>query len=382
MASSTLLAAENRASSAARGSRPRIRTLDGWRAVAILLVLFEHAAVYSRFHKQIWANLGNFGVDVFFVISGYIITLRLIEERKKTGDVCLRSFYLRRAFRILPLVAVYLSVLCVLSAFGRLVDLRWPEVLGSALFFRNYQLNWNPSGAFTTHFWSLSIEEHFYLLWPALFVWLGNRRALGVALAGAASCALWRAYALANPHILAGHLQFVPSPGVLIWRTDMRCDGLLLGCSMAILLSWEPGRSFVLRNFPKETPIFLLTLLVLNLGRTQGWPSLSTYVLVALLLVSTSVVEEGLVHRWLNYRWLAWIGTISYSIYVWQQVFFFRPDGEFLPMGILSTFPFNLVCVFALSALSYRFLERSFIRLGRRFQEKRQRQEDAELVVS
>jgi peptidoglycan/LPS O-acetylase OafA/YrhL len=146
----------------------RIRTLDGWRGVAIALVLLDHAASYSRYRKMLWANLGSFGVDIFFVVSGYIITLRFLEERERTFTVNLRHFYLRRVFRILPLVLVYLSTLCLLSVFVNLVDFHGNEIYGSLFFFRDYQYAAHPGGVYTAHFWSLSIEEHLSSLAVAL----------------------------------------------------------------------------------------------------------------------------------------------------------------------------------------------------------------------
>src|ERR1700740_281017 len=94
----------------------RIPALDGWRGLAILLVTVQHVAIATRFRYQIWANLGALGVDIFFVVSGYIITLYLIREIDGTSTIDIGSFYLRRAFRILPLVYVYLTVMLVLSA--------------------------------------------------------------------------------------------------------------------------------------------------------------------------------------------------------------------------------------------------------------------------
>ncbi len=86
----------------------RIRTLDGWRGIAILLVLAEHAG-WERFEHHLWAGLGSLGVDIFFVLSGYIITVRLLQEREATSTISLSSFYIRRAFRILPVVGCYLA---------------------------------------------------------------------------------------------------------------------------------------------------------------------------------------------------------------------------------------------------------------------------------
>jgi peptidoglycan/LPS O-acetylase OafA/YrhL len=152
----------------------RTATLDGWRGIAILLVLTEHAGQHRQFKGKMWARLGVLGVDIFFVLSGYIITARLIEERRKFSTISLSSFYVRRAFRILPLVAVYLATLFLLSRFIDLIDFHPAELAGS-VFFRNYQIAALPRGIYTVHFWSLSIEEHFYLFWPALLVWGGNK---------------------------------------------------------------------------------------------------------------------------------------------------------------------------------------------------------------
>jgi len=130
----------------------RIRTVDGWRGVAILMVIVYHSAYGTRFGNQLWASLGCLGVDIFFVVSGYIITLRFLEEREKTSTINLRSFYARRAFRILPLVCTYLLTLCILSRFVNLVDFHGSEIVGSLFFFRNYQLAADHQGFFTTHF--------------------------------------------------------------------------------------------------------------------------------------------------------------------------------------------------------------------------------------
>lgn len=345
---------------------PRIHTLDGWRGVAILLVLAEHTLTHTRFRDLIWAHLGSLGVDIFFVVSGYIITLRFLQERATTSTIDLRAFYARRAFRILPLVCAYLLTLCILSLFVNLVDFHPPEVVGALFFFRNYQLAAHPHGVYTSHFWSLSIEEHFYLLWPAILLWLANRRSLWFAFAGAIACAMWRFYDCTHPTSWIGRMLPGADPMLRTIRTDTRFDGLLLGCAVAILLTRPRVRDFIFRNFPKETPLFTLTLLMLNFVRTHAWPALSTYVLIAFTLASTLVVQEGLAHKSLNARLLVWIGTISYSAYVWQELFLVLPVPSVSPLGRLAYFPLNLISVFAVSALSFYFIERPAIALGKR----------------
>jgi peptidoglycan/LPS O-acetylase OafA/YrhL len=344
----------------------RIHTLDGWRGVAILFVILTHVSSYTRYKSMLWANLGGFGVDIFFVLSGYIITLRFIEEREKSSTIDLRSFYVRRAFRILPLVVMYLLTLCVLSFFVDLVDYHGAEIYGSLLFFRNYQFAASHIGFYTLHFWSLSIEEHFYLLWPVLFLWLGSRRALWFAIVGALFCATWRIYDFTHLDSWVGRMLPGSSVNYRVLCTDVRFDGLLLGCVVAILLTYPHIRNFIFRNCPKEFPLLLAFLLLLNLIRTNVEPTPSTYLLLCGMLASTLVVEEGLAYKWLNLRPLVWIGTISYSLYVWQVLFLIRPNSTTFPIGRLSLFPYNVVCALVVSALSYYFIEKPCIALGKR----------------
>jgi peptidoglycan/LPS O-acetylase OafA/YrhL len=177
---------------------------------------------------------------------------------------------------------------------------------------------------------------------------------------------MWRLYDCTHPDSWIGRWLPGPDPFLRQIRTDARFDGLLLGCALAIILSRPAVRKFILKNFPKEVPLFAAVLLAINLRRTNAWPTLSSYLIVSVIVGSTLVVEEGLMHKWLNSRVLVWIGTISYSAYVWQELFLTRPSFSQSPLGVLGYFPFNLACVFAISALSYYFIERPFIAHGRR----------------
>lgn len=350
--------------------KARIRTLDGWRAIAILFVLADHATHFTALANHLPGNLGSFGVDVFFVISGYIITARFLEERKRNSTINLGSFYVRRVFRILPLVIAYLSTICLLSLFLKLIYFHPSEIMGALFFFRNYQADARLDTIFTIHFWSLSIEEHFYLLWPAPLLFLGNRRALYLAIASAVFCGFWRIHLTCNPYNENARAQLGAAMARHVWRTDARFDGLMMGCAAAILLSYPAVRSFILRNFPKELPLILAAFLTLNLTATDFWPTSATYVLITLMLASSLVVEEGLAYMVLNIPILAWIGTISYSVYIWQELFMVRPDKDDLPLGALSAFPLNLIAVIAVSALSFYFIERPCTSFGKRMARK------------
>jgi peptidoglycan/LPS O-acetylase OafA/YrhL len=345
-----------------QASSARIPTLDGWRGVAILLVLAHHAG-YEHYPDQAWANMGSLGVDIFFVLSGYIITTRLLEERSRSSTIDLRAFYIRRAFRILPLLLCYLTVICVLSFFVNL-EIKPSQIIASLFFFRNYQLAAHPGGFATGHFWSLSIEEHFYLFWPALLFWLGNKRSLRVAMIGAYLCAIWRVYDHTFPHSLIGRMLPGASEAFRDLRTDVMLDGLLLGSALAILLIRPSVHSFILRNFPKETPLVCaVILMMLNYPWAKGYGTLAHYSALAVIVASTLIVKEGLAYKWLNFAPLIWIGEISYSLYVWQELFLLHPPGRH-PLGMLSVFPANLVCSFALAACSFYLLERPVTRLA------------------
>ncbi len=361
---------------------PRIRTLDGWRGVAISMVVAQHAIHWARFPDATWAFLGSTGVNLFFVISGFIITRRFLDELDGTSTIDLRRFYFKRAFRILPLVCVYLLIVVLLFALIRLQDFQLSEIPASLFFFRNYQFAATGEGLFTAHFWSLSVEEHFYLLWPVIFLWLGKRRGLWFALLGAVGCAAWRYYDCMNPNSWLGrHL-----PGHALWlrqaRTDARFDGLLLGCAAAILLTQPAVRSFIDRNFPKETPLIGAILLLLNILRTNGWTTLSSNLLMVLVIASTLVVTDGLSHKWLNSRVLVWIGTISYSAYIWQELFLTRAHSADAPLGALGFFPFNILATFLIATLSFFLIERPCIALGRRLLERQQEPISEEKEVS
>jgi peptidoglycan/LPS O-acetylase OafA/YrhL len=346
----------------------RIRTLDGWRGIAILLVIAEHAG-WERFEHQTWAGLGSLGVDIFFVLSGYIITARLIEERDKSGTISLPLFYLRRGFRILPLVLCYLTVLCVLSIFVHM-SIEPSQIAGSLFFFRNYQYAAQSEGVYTAHFWSLSIEEHFYLLWPLLLLKFGNRRGVWIAGIGAMLCGMWRFFDYTHPHSLLGRYLPGSTVGLRTLRTDARLDGLLLGCALALLLVQPAVVRFIQKNCPKEMPLLCATLLVLNEQRVNSCATFSSYILISMMVASSLVIQEGLAHKWLNSRILVGIGTISYSLYVWQQIFLLHPKGTH-PLGLVAVFPLNILAALTVAACSYYLLEKPTVAYGRRLISRR-----------
>ena len=223
--------------------RRHIPTLDGWRALAIFLVIVFHVgAAYHRqteFSATLVGRFGRWGVPIFFGLSGLLITKLLLEESDRTGAISLKSFYLRRAFRILPPVFIYIGVI---GALGLIVSPT--EVASSLLFFRNYLPEPVQAGVYTGHFWSLAVEEHFYLLWPGLLVLVGIRRGLVAAATLSVAFALW-ASADFHWHIFDRVFSgFVTQP-----RSDLRMEGLFCGCTMAFLVHHPAPREWLRRYY-------------------------------------------------------------------------------------------------------------------------------------
>ncbi|MGC1297760.1 MAG: acyltransferase, partial [Alloacidobacterium sp.] len=170
-----------------------IPTLDGWRAVAILLVMLHHDRLHHFLGTAgIWLQkYGSRGVDLFFALSGLLICTRLLEEEQLTGTIRLKNFYLRRLFRIQPAVLVYLATICLLMLAGALQH-AWGGILFGLLLVRNYfPLHLVTRDYYTGHIWSLSVEEHFYLFLPFFLRRVRNHRAT-ILLSCVVLLSLWR----------------------------------------------------------------------------------------------------------------------------------------------------------------------------------------------
>lgn len=327
-----------------------IPTLDGWRAVAILLVIGNHfsdATTGSSGHAGL---PGQTGVNIFFGLSGFLITSRLLTER----PISLRRFYIRRAFRILPPVLAYLAVIGTLTVL-RLIPVYPQELLAAACFYRNFLPPNLPDagGWYSGHFWSLSIEEHFYLLWPPLLKRV-RTFALPVAIGVAVASATWRLAELFREGHRYGH-TLVGFP----WRTDIRIDALMCGAAVALaypkIQKWLSGSVWLLAAI----------LYGLVLARFGVRPTIWQSALVPLLIAGTVARPTDLVGRLLDTAPLRWVGRLSYSLYLWQQLWL-PPAGPARTLGVAQTWPLNLLCVLACAAASYYLIERPSIRLGKR----------------
>jgi peptidoglycan/LPS O-acetylase OafA/YrhL len=327
----------------------RIPTLDGLRAVAILIVVASHVD-----HQGLVGQLGHMGVMIFFALSGYLITMRLLEEYGKKGRISLRDFYLRRAFRILPPAVTYLAVLSLLVALG-IVVCSTASIWGALLFYVNYQkvgeIGWRAG-----HFWSLSVEEHFYLFWPLMLVGFGVGRGWKTALALIVGIIVWRATDH-RFHILE-KMFHVP---YLRWNTsgtDVLADTLLWGCALAFFkLRFN---SFVSVAIAASSALLLALISMgfrLPLHSTELVLTVE-HVLPAALLGAVIACPQNFIGRFLELKPMRFIGNLSYSLYIWQQLFLGGPEQKMPPV-------LGLAAAFACAYLSYRFIEQPCIRAGR-----------------
>ena len=346
-------------------------TLDGWRAFAIVAVMVYHGTTslfypfgpYPSYEALRVVQIGARGVDVFFAISGFLICSRLLAEQEKNGRISLLSFYIRRSFRILPPYFVYLGILAVLAMLGILAVER-REFVGSALFIRNYYGPTVEHGWYTGHFWSLAVEEHFYLIWPILLVLCGSRRARPVAAVLAFLVPVWQIVNQEWNLLEAGH----PSQ-----RTDTRIDALLWGCWVALVINIPLYRAWITRWLTTWSwaAIVCAVMLLIRFGPFSEEQTVTRHVeafLMPWLLVGTVLHPHWRVSRFLEIGVLCWIGRLSYSLYIWQQIWLLGSWKEVrpFPLGPLQELPLNLLCTFGCAVLSYHLVERPTLRLGMR----------------
>ena len=348
--------------------RGYLPTLDGWRAIAVLLVVLYHAkeSLVRAYGSSVdwllpFIGSGWIGVNLFFGISGILITSRLLEEQELKGRISLKGFYLRRFCRILPPVIVLLIILAVCN-WAKIIPIASFDWWRALLFASNYgpEPSWH-----LAHTWSLSIEEHFYLFWPALLVFLGVCRAPKVCLVSVGIITVWR--------VLDIRYSIVPARfGISAWRTDTSVDALLVGAMFACFLEKEHLRQLAVRL---AAPMMTLLLTGVFVFCLYAWEHLLILrhpvrllfvFLIPSLLLSTILSGKTFIFSILEWQPLRWIGRISYSIYLWQQIFIVPDHARTWKTGNLEDWPWNLVAVFLCAIASYYFIERPFMKLGHR----------------
>lgn len=353
-------------------ARPKSRyipSLDGLRAFAVLAVIAYHMGMP-------WATGGLLGVTIFFVLSGYLITSLLVIEFQGTGRINLPDFWLRRIRRLFPAIVfsvVTIAVLCTIFDHALLTKLR-PDVLPSLLFFNNWWQIFHNVSYFdalgspspVTHFWSLAIEEQFYLIWPVLLfimMKLGvKKRVLSIMTLVLALLSAIDMAVLFDPH---------GDPSRVYYGTDTRAFSLLIGAWLAFV--WPSNQlgatdsvniSVRARRALDGVGILAFVGLVLMVAFCNGFSPFLYYGGLVLCSILTAIVIAVLVHpaSILSKFWglppFVWIGKRSYGIYLWHYpiLLLMVPQNGFseTPWWMLLL---ALAVIFAISAFSYTFVE-------------------------
>lgn len=337
----------------------RIPYLDGLRAFSIATVVLGHSKDFIPFFKTKAAIPvdavadGRFGVRVFFVLSGFLITTLLLNEIEKTGRISITGFYERRIARIFPAFYTYLLTLLVLSMF-HVIGMNWQDMVTAVTYTWNYGSLWGvpsgPTGEVLGHLWTISLEEQFYLFWPACLIFAGTRRARGVAIACVSIFPLLR---------IASYFLIPSTRGQLIMMFHTGADTILWGAIAAF--ACQGGALERMRDTKYRAAVpWLCALAVFVIRPILEFKIRGAAVIISPTLESICIVlfifwllsgEGGFLRRGLDSWPMVQLGLISYSLYLWQQLFTMCDKLYFLSL------PVRLLCALTVAILSYRFIE-------------------------
>ena len=346
------------------GSTDRIKHIDAWRFFAVSLVIVHHLVNYAfidvidtKMPGISWRvpGLGRLGVLIFFCISGFVICRGLMHEQEKTFSISLAAFYLRRALRIMPPLLIYLVTLAFLTQIG-FIRVPWPALVSSASFLCNFSFITDCTW-YAGHTWSLAYEEQFYLIFPLLFAaFASNARAR----AGGISLMIGMLMLAAFSAQISGNIFLASYLTNFIY--------ILSGCACA--LYWDGLKVLLGRTSWRLWLTVLLAIFLLS--GTIALPVHAGEVvrifvappLICLAVLGTPV-SNGLIKAIFESQALSYLGKISYTVYLWQQLF----DGQYRIFPSWLT-PIFIVAVIVFAHFSYQLLERPLMRVASKLSAK------------
>lgn len=360
----------------------RISEITGLRCLAVMMVVLGHAqnsleGGYSGWLSPLkFFSNGSQGVLIFFVLSGFLITSILQAEFKKYGRIDLLDFYARRSIRIWPAFYFYILVIFVLSTFGFLA-VGPQQFAAAALHIWNYSeaiglvsnSSIYPDGAwYLGHLWSLSLEEQFYWVWPPILIFTLYSKNKYTLLALIVLVPIIRILTYFATPSLRGQLGMMLHTGV---------DPILIGCYAALVQ--ESAKAFLIRSRfsgALVSIVFIVLFFVCPMLTEHfkgGWSA--TFgktieaALAAIIIIAISCMKEFWLSRLLRAKVPVFLGTISFSLYLWQQLF----TGNSFVWAL--EFPFNIVQAIAAAALSYWVIEKPFFALKKKFKHQKDKSE-------
>jgi peptidoglycan/LPS O-acetylase OafA/YrhL len=338
-------------------------TLDGWRAISIAMVLichtfwFKYGPGSSSFDDKFWHTFyqfGLYGVSTFFTISGYLITSRILHEYKLYGSFNLKDFYVKRFFRIIPPFYFFLLILMILNFCFNLGTSNW-DLFTSMFFIRIYQIN--SSDWYTAHTWSLCVEEHFYIILSLYFFMWGLKKTKWWLLVSIGIIFLW--------NIISFRFKEIDIIRQLIayFKVFSSMDYMFIGGLFAYLSTQFEET----RNYLKRYQLILFLLLFCLFFLNFPLKILIIPIFTGLLIYLTTLNPHEWILFILENKILKLIGKISYSLYLWQQLFLVPQNAFNHKLSLLQSFPINIIIIFILGSFSHYFIETPLIKFGRRF---------------
>lgn len=344
-----------------------IPELDGLRGISIIGVMFFHAHVP-------YCGGTYIGVDIFFVLSGFLITRILIQEFEKTGFICFKNFYARRILRLGPALIVLLLLFCLVSYILLPRDKAISNFINASISL-TYLTNWARAFSvhppdYLSHTWSLSIEEQFYIIWPsvlAVLLKLSKRKSIIGLAAGLIALLSW-----------VDRIILIKSGATIdrvYYGLDTRADGLMIGCALGIILAsgflTEKRTQIILKGLIYLAPFSVGGIIIIAVFSRMVNPWMYTYgftfleLLTSILILDVVINPHSITGKILNTKWLVWVGSISYGLYLWHHPIFRVLQN--LGCDYVLVLSLGSLLAFILAAVSYYVVELPILQFKRKF---------------
>ena len=326
--------------------KPYFSALDGLRAISVFLVISVHVRTKTPWLRRV---PGQLGVDVFFVLSGFLITTLLLREEENTGSIDIFPFYMRRFFRIIP---IYLLVLCGYVAICYHNPVKWALLLAALPHYLTFTNEFVPWGAPYGFSWTLGIEEKFYLFWPLLYFVLLRGRA----------------------RLLSLLLLYAALIGLLSFRMGRSYSGLLVGCILAIFLTSRaaPGAKRIISETPSSIFAGIALACFYLVSRNERFTFVFSWAIAA--LIANLQLSDSWLRKTLSMGWLTWIGRRSYGMYLIHGLVIdvveavVRPSNAFRQVSVAVL---TLAGAALMAEPIFRFVEEPARRYGKMLIERR-----------